>query len=146
MMPSPGMKNNIFQIFKAATLKNFIFLDAEFDCHVLSVDKDAAQFSINYANKTTGIGVRYEPLDNVVFIYLVKLVDGAFPAYSVKNWYNIDSLIYRMSPVDKIEQEKYGFSFSNSQEDFDTILSLYARALKKYGKNILRGDFAIFES
>ena len=128
---------------------NFKFLEEKYGFKVISVMKDPTEASITFANATTAIDVRFEPRDNFLFVYLIRLKNGKMPdnllTQSTKkrfNRFDLDLLIEIRTPSKKINQRQFKYPFS--KRDFREILSQYAEFIKTQAKDILQGDFTVF--
>jgi hypothetical protein len=142
-------KAEIYNDFEGECRRWFDFLETDFLFRIISLNKNDVEANITYANETTAIDVRYELKDNLVFVYLIRLIDGKIPDFplTIKTdtelyKFDLDSLIHLRSASLAVDQKQFGYPFS--QKDFEVILSRYSKALQKIGSDILKGDFTVF--
>lgn len=132
------------QSFFDACIDHFYFLIDKYNCTIIKSCSTFYNISLTYANSTTGIEIGLEPRENYIFLYLIKLHDGKVPGYltSPESWIYLDAILSSLSPPFKIRQKPYGDWLK--PEDVKEIVTNYARALKRYGSDVLSGDFKIF--
>jgi hypothetical protein len=133
--------------------EEFQFLESEYGFKLISLD-DSDEFSIKvtYKNLTTGIQIHFEPFDMGIMVRLIRLVNGQIPRditllkHNTKmNIFDVGDLISLNDPSFLSEIVKFNHAGTLSQNEFKQIIVLYATALKRWGREILIGDFGIFD-
>lgn len=129
--------------------KEFQYLIDKFNCRVISKSLTNYSSTIIYKNNTTAIEISYEPREEYIFVLLMRLVDGVVPGYPIFIYqetklhvFYLDDLLGIRNPSLIISRKLAGVPFTNS--DIGKMLKRYALALRKYGSDILNGDFIIF--
>jgi hypothetical protein len=132
------------QLFEAEGEKAFRLLILEYGCGRPRIRRTSYSVDITYKNATTGIKVSLEPRENLVIVYLIRLADGEIPSYldSPSSWHYLDTIIALRAPTDAVKQKLPDEQLTAS--DVERILTEYADALRKYGDDVLRGDFSVF--
>jgi hypothetical protein len=125
----------------------FRFLIDEFGCHVESRDQREYADCITYKNKTTAIIIMYEIYEERVRTLLCRLVDGKIPPYPL--FVRPDTVLNQFDLLDlvKIKDQKL-FNKLLSQEGKEVLsetIMEHATALRKYGRDIIRGNFSDFK-
>lgn len=121
--------SSLYEWFEQACIEQFSFLENRLGFRREKMEADATEAAIFYSREDVGVSVRYEPLDNVVIVYIVKTKDGNVPDYNATDWINVDNFI-RDGSLPEVKQENYGKPFSNTSNDFRRILSGYSAALE----------------
>lgn len=125
---------------------HFNYLKQEYGFRDVSDIIDNDYCSIKMQNNTTGISLNYERRENYLFAYLYRLVDGEIredinpissnlPLHSIELNYIIqfkDSVYF----IDKLRKK--------SSKSIDELILDLAYDLKKYAKEVLNGDFHVF--
>lgn len=130
--------------FTRKCLDKFKFLSA-YRCELAGVEVDNYGAEVTYKNRTTAVKVTLELRENDIFVYLIRLVDGGIPAYldAPSRWFYLDNVVKLRSPSTTLPRKRFGEWLT--PDDIDHLLSDYADALRRYGEDILRGDFSVFE-
>lgn len=126
--------SSLYKWFEQACVEQFSFLENRLGFRRETMEADTTEAAIFYNREHVGVSVRYEPLDNVVIVYVVKTKDGNLPVYSATDWINVDNFI-RDRNLQEVKQENYGTPFSNTLSDFRRILSGYSAVLEDYIQN-----------
>lgn len=138
--------NNLYSTFEMICHRVFKFLVDDFEFKVVSVERGPINVGVHITYQgQIAVQVSFEPAENAVFIYLIRLLDGKLPEYPVKypkNSFYLDELIDLKSPSFKVEQSTIGEP--TSPPKLQAILEQYANALRCIGKDILRGDPKVF--
>jgi len=136
-------------LFEKLCKKIFKFLEDEFNFKLVNSEQESCGIYITYQNPTTAIRISLEPRGGGVFILMHRLINGKIPKYPIfieaetlLNSYYLDDLISLKAPSFKIEQQVEKISNHN---EIERILVQYANALKHYAKDILKGDFQVFD-
>lgn len=134
---------DLHRVFTQKCLDKFRYL-AAYGCELTSIEDDRYLVEITYKNQTTGIKVSFELRENQIFVYLIRLINGEIPAYldAPSRWFYLDNLVKLRSPSTTLPRKEFGDWLT--PDDIDDILTAYASALKKYGEDVLRGDFSVF--
>ncbi|MBI3970041.1 MAG: hypothetical protein HY332_02020 [Chloroflexi bacterium] len=124
----------------------FDFLIHEYRFRVEGVTRDEHTVAVIYKNATTGVEISYEPRQNDIFVYLIRLVEGDIPAYLDRplNWLYLHNLLeYKGSQRDIVHKSVGDWL---TAADIETILRQYADALRACADDVLRGDFRAFDA
>lgn len=131
------------RIFTQKCLKKFGLL-ADYDFELTSIEENGYGVEVTYKNQTTGIKVSFEGRENAIFVYLIQLINGKIPAYldNPSRWFYLDNIVKLRSPSTSLPRKEFGNWLTPS--DIDYFLTMYADALKEFGKDVLFGDFSVF--
>ncbi len=121
----------LFEWFAYASKECFSVIAKKFDFVLFRIENENNEYTALYIQKEVAISIRYEPLDNLIIVYIVSLKDGLLPEYNLNDWINVDNIILQQGGT-IIKQSKYGNPFSNDLNDFNVILSGYASVIYKY--------------
>jgi len=131
----------------------FAFLKNEYTFRVVK-EKLNANADLLYVNDTTGVKIVFSNREAYCFIYLYKLVEGKLienPSNIYMNSklyaYMLDDIVALRNPSRLIRPAyMYGedSKFHNEENGFRLYLEEFARNLKIYADDVLRGDFKIF--
>lgn len=134
--------------------EQFKFLQLEYGFKLLNCEKEDWGYELIYQNITTGVKITYEFSEAYIFIMLYQLVDGNIKENprNIENdtkllGFGLDDLINLRSPQDLIKPAyEYGEAsiYYNKHDGLLLYVSAFADNLKKYAKDILSGDFAVF--
>lgn len=147
------MKAHKKNIFLELCREIFRFLEEDFGCKVVSVKEDVYGDYITYQNLTTAIRIALEPREGGVTARLYRLISGKIPDYPVSiksettlHVFYLDDLIALRAPSTKVEQPLYDLFPGGGPNVrlLKQILAQYARVLREYGSEILKGDFRVF--
>ncbi len=135
---------DLYGPFKEECRSIFRFLENEYGCSIVGMHEDEHSVAVTYANLTTGVKVGFEPRENFISVYLIRLVDGQVPEYieAPSRWFYLDQVIRLRSPSSIITQKEPGEWIGLN--DMRGILTRYAEALQEYADDVLHGDFSIF--
>ena len=138
--------NNLYNTFENLCRQTFQFLEDDFGFKIASVERGPVNVGIHITYQgRSAVQVSFEPRENAVFVYLIRLLDGKIPEYPLKypmNSFYLDELINLKSPSLKVAQKGAGKLLSS--RDLEAILNQYANALRQVGIDVLRGDPRIF--
>lgn len=140
--------------FDIIAQEQFKFLVSEYDFRLSKCEKEDWGYELIYLNDTTGVKITYEYREAYVFIMLYQLLDGEFQenprnieGNTILHGYGLDDLISLRNPQTLIKPA-YDYGEQSKYYDEKNGLLLYvsefAENLKKYAKDILKGDFTIF--
>lgn len=138
--------NDLYNTFEKLCRRTFQFLVDDFGFKVAAVERGPVNVGIHITYQgRSAVQVSFEPAENAVFVYLIRLLDGKIPEYPLKyptNSFYLDELIDLKSPSLKVAQKGVGKLLSS--RDLEAILKQYANALRQVGVDVLRGDARIF--
>jgi len=147
---SPGIHSNTmksnylpYKIFQEESQRLFRFLE-NYNLNLASVEEGPINVGTHLTYKSSLVAVQlgFEPQERLILVYLIKLKDKQIPTYPTHTYY-IDELIGIKSPSLKIPHQRSDAVLTRT--GIIQVLSQYATFLRKYGKNILRGDFSEVE-
>lgn len=139
--------------FDEIVKERFAFLEDDFGCEMICSKLKSWGYDIQYKNKTTGISIVYEFRENYIFIYLHKLIDEKIEKiprlindYTKLSGFSLDDIVNLKNPTDLM---KPGYAYGekskyDGEKGWELYISKFADNLKRYGKDILKGDFSIF--
>jgi hypothetical protein len=134
--------------------EEFLFLEKEYSFSNAVSKSINGGFEFEYSNSTTGVCITYEYKEAYLFVMLYRLVEGKLvknPARinfdSILNGIGLDDIIMLHDPNAMV---KPAYQYGN-QSDFYTkkdglrlYIRLFAENLKRFGINVLKGDFSEF--
>lgn len=140
--------------FDIIAKEQFSFLQSEFKFQLMNCTKMDWGYELFYKNDTTGVKITYEFQAAYIFIMIYRLINGEFcenprniNENTVLNGYGLDDIISVQNPEALI---KPAYEYGESSEYYDKekglmlYISAFAKNLKLFGKEVLRGDFSIF--
>jgi hypothetical protein len=131
----------LVDVFVDLCREKFEFLVAEFGCREASVHTKSDTRFVVYQNSTTAIGVYYEARDRAVWTVVMRLVNGAPPAYGdARHCAGLWTLLRLRAPA----TEAQGPNEVRTEADMAAVLSGEAEAVRTYAADILSGDFSVF--
>jgi hypothetical protein len=138
-----AMRNNFI------TNNAFQFLVDEFGFKVVKTESDPYGVQILYQNSTTAVSISYEQRENKLYILLMRLINGNMPKYpifiksdTIINSFYLDDIInHKLHKTSGKESTDYQYPINSELEN---IILWNAASLKKFGREILLGDFSIF--
>jgi hypothetical protein len=137
-------------VFEDLVSKHFSYLRSDYGLEKIAVEKSSYECYVTFSNKKIAVQVSLEMKDGGIFVMLIRLVDGKLPTYEVFirpdtaiNHFDLEDVVDLKNPEFSLEQEYSDESYPTIQE-LEENLSKYAEALRKYGKDILAGDFRLF--
>lgn len=128
----------------------FKFLENDYNFKVVDIKKDRYIGSkIIYKNQTTAIQILFEFKECKVFVSLYRLINGELPQYKslgeydcdLNSRFGLDDLI-KLRAASSIKQK---FNPEFSEKDLEILLLEYAKALRIYADDVLKGDFQVFD-
>jgi len=141
----------IKSIFK----EEFKFLIEKFEFHLKKGIQNKDYYEIIYLNSTTGVQIKYEYKESYIFIMLYKLDSGKLRMNpfninqdTVLFGFSLDDILY-LRNSESIIKPSYEYEeksiFFNEKNGFKLYVSCFAKNLNEYAKDILMGDFSIFD-
>jgi len=140
--------------FDLIAKEQFIFLISEYNFVLLKSEKEDWGYELVYLNKTTGIKITYEYREAYVFIMLYQLDkgelrenQGSINDNTVLYGYGFDDLINLRNPQALVKPAyEYGERsiYYDKESGLLEYVSAFSNNLKKYAKDILKGDFTVF--
>ncbi|MBI3143582.1 MAG: hypothetical protein HYZ16_12215 [Bacteroidetes bacterium] len=140
--------------FDIIAQEQFKFLESEYSFRLSKCEKEDWGYELIYLNDTTGVKITYEYREAYVFIMLYQLIDGelrenprSIDNNTILHGYGLDDLISLRNPQALIKPA-YNYGEQSKYYDEKNGLLLYvsefAGNLKRYAKDVLKGDFTIF--
>ena len=71
--------DEVYGWFREQVANSFGFLVNEFGCGAKTQDEGGHGIFTRFSNRTTAVEVSYEPTDDVVEVFIIKLVNGSTP-------------------------------------------------------------------
>jgi hypothetical protein len=138
--------NDLYKTFENLCRQIFQFLVDDFGFKIVSVERGPANVGIHITYQgRSAVQVSFEPAENAVLVYLIRLINGKIPEYPLKyptNAFYLDELVDLKSPSLKIARKGVGKPLSS--QALEAILKQYADALRRVGADVLRGDSRAF--
>ena len=133
----------------------FSFLSDEFEFKTIKSNSEDWGYCFTAVNNTTGVEIIYEIGDAYVNIILYKLVNGEIVDNTYKairnneqiNGFNLDLVVRNKNPNDLIRPAyEYGkdSEFYKPGVGLKNYITVFADNLRKYGSEVLKGDFTVF--
>lgn len=135
------------KLFANTTKTSFEFLETMFECKRLKPKKIGWRISVSYINSTTQIDINYGDRDDLIYVAMYKLTNGKLiDKGSQYNGYQLWALLSLKAPkkCDELERQVAILRKNLTDDGIIKHLEYSAEMLKEYGKDILRGDFAMF--
>ena len=109
-MGSATMIDKNYESFEKETKRLFRFLETKYGFKIASIEKSPPNVGIHivYLNPTTAVQVGYEPAENFIPVYLMRLVNGHLPKYPEEyssNTFYLDRLFAVRAPNLVINQK-----------------------------------------
>jgi hypothetical protein len=144
--------DNLKESFK----KNFKFLITEYKFSLEKEIIDDVNLNFQYINKNRSVGVKivYEFRESYIFITLCSLLNGKLCenpknindnskliCFSLDDIINLTDSQALIKPTYKYPDDSYIFTKKNG---FSLYVKKFSENLRKYGKDILKGNFSVF--
>lgn len=134
-------------------LDNFKFLIRDYQFKNLKPKIDSQGINVIYKSKLSGVTIRLEPRENLVFVMLHRLKNNRIPPYPVfikkettLDTFYLDNLIdIRNASGRNVEIINRSRKNRNGDINLTETLKAYANVLKDVAKDVLNGDHAVFE-
>lgn len=134
--------------FEALCRKIFKFLERDFGCELISVERDSYGTCISYKNLATAVEIGFKPIDGYVYVMLIRLINGEIPPYeevkpkiTINNFYLLDVVnFYNPTFNLQLPPLEAWLNYQTLKKE----LNQQAEYLRKYTADILKGDFSIF--
>jgi hypothetical protein len=139
------MSASLSRYFQDTATTAFSFLPARYGFGSPEVERpDGRSVVVTYRSAWTGVRLSLDLKDQDLFVYLIRLIDGAVPSYAHRpeHWAYLDTLITSRGGASLPHPLGDGLTRSS----LGTLLARYADGLAQYGEAILRGDFAEFDA
>ena len=146
------MKHIKENIFFTMCRDYFKFLEDDFGCEV-SYKESVYGTIVTYKNNTTAIDVNFQPREaGIVYIWLMRLIDGKIPSHPIKirqadrlDIFDLEDLLSIKMPSLKIERPtSKELAKPFSEKIFEKTIKQLSNALREYGHDILKGNFDVF--
>lgn len=144
-------------LFETLVLEEFDFLRQDFNFKVTKVEKDGYGCRVVLCNRTSGIQFNYEPGSLRIWILFYRLVNGVLPEYQLTpipnqkaDYFYLEDLMVAKDPwVRGLElyttAGQLGMNAPITKEYLRGKLQTLAECVNTYAKELLSGDFGIFE-
>jgi hypothetical protein len=137
--------DEVYGWFREQVASSFGFLVDEFGCGAKTQDEGGDGIFTRFSNRTTAVEVSYEPTDDVVEVFIIKLVNGSTPAYLDSwqwNWVPLSRYLVQIGRSGTEEPNRVPWG---DRRALQTALQRQARALRQHAEAPLRGDFSVFD-
>lgn len=135
--------------------EEFNFLVSDFGFLVVEDEVKTGGCSWLFLNATTGVHISYEFKEAYFHLFLHKLSEGRFVenpsairSKSKITGFSLDDILDLRNPEARLlPAYQYGAEaeFYTRENGFQLYISRFAENLRRYGSDILRGDFSLFE-
>lgn len=144
-------------LFERLVFEVFDFLSTDYNFKALKTEKDGYGCRVTLNNDTTGIQINYEPGSLRIWVLLQRLVNHQLPEYQLtpvpgypSDYFYLEDIIVakdsRMGRSDLLaEAGRIGMNTPITEEYLREKLHALADCVKQYAREVLVGDFSIFE-
>jgi hypothetical protein len=138
--------DEVYGWFREEIATYFGFLEDEYGCRRTSTrDEGPDGIFTRFRNASTAVEIAYEPMDDAIEVFLVKLEGGRVPGYAdawQRNWVPLHRYLDQIgeSGAEGPNAIPWG-----DREALGRVLDRHARALREHGVACLLGDFSIFD-
>lgn len=129
-MTSKRQPHGLCKYLSSSARKRFDDLLKKYDIHFLGLEQHGIECNVTYEGELLGITIHYE----IATTPWVTFTDMA-----TMEGYGLDFLIKERKGPPRPD-----FARFNEKARIDHALDFYASSLKKYGSDVLQGDFSIF--
>jgi hypothetical protein len=124
----------------------FAFLRDEYGFRRTSTrDEGRDGFFIRFRSETTAVEVSYEPADDAVEVFLIKVERGTVPSYAQAWQRNWVPLFRYLDQAGAPGAEGPKWVVWGDREGLHRVLAEHAEALRTHGKDVLSGDLSVFD-
>jgi hypothetical protein len=124
----------------------FAFLEDEYGFRRTSTrDEGRDGIFIRFRSETTAVEVAYEPVDDAVEVFLIKVERGRVPSYAQAWQRNWVPLFRYLDHVGARGAEGPKSVVWGDREGLGRALEHHAEALRNHGNDVLSGDFSVFD-
>lgn len=140
---------NLNDNFESRVRKAFGFLESERHFQISAVEKDNYGSLVMYKGGFVAIRVSLDLYDGRIFVTIYRLKNGRIPEYPIFYESTAEFLVLSFDDLLTVKGEKalgqnpHQINDPNYQE---LILNEYANLVKKYGMEIINGNFEVLES
>lgn len=129
----------------------FLFLESEYGARV-TTSKGVWVEAVTYVNATTAVRVTLEPHEVGIFVNLIRLRDGVIPEYPIfikkettLDWYSLRDIVSHRDQSLELAVSLSEGTFDPPESEIRGIVEPMARAMKKRCRDVLEGDFGVFD-
>ena len=138
-----------YNIFEETCRQVFKPLIDQFNFKIISVDRGPINVGVHitYGNATTAMQASFEPQEEAIWLYLIRLTDGKIPEYPHKypeNAFYLEELLQVRAPNLQLRTQKEQPLRLMTKENLKDTLERYVEALRTHASDVLMGDFRIF--
>jgi hypothetical protein len=132
--------------FRDDVTECFAFLEDEYGFRRTSTrDEGRDGIFIRFRSETTAVEVSYEPADDAVEVFLIKVERGRVPSYAQAWQRNWVPLFRYLDHAGARGAEGPKSVVWGDREGLRRVLAQHAEALRNHGKDVLSGDFSVFD-
>jgi DNA-binding protein Fis len=142
------MMNEVIGAFFQFATKSFQFLVDQFGFRNGVRKSEGGLYRVIYQSETTAVEIGLEWREQYIYVELLRLVNGKIKENPViieldseLTVFNLEDLIALRAPKTKLSP---GFNKRLTIESVKYALTHYARALREFGTDVLKGDLSVF--
>lgn len=138
--------DEVYGWFREDVAASFAFLETDYDFrHSSTRDEGRDGIFTRFRNDTTAVEVAYEPADDTIEVFLIKIERERVPSYESSwqtNWVPLFRYLdfVGVSAAEGSKQVAWG-----DRDSLRRSLAQLAEALREHGSDVLTGDFAVFD-
>lgn len=147
MVEREATLDEAFAWFRDDVAAWFAFLGDEYGFRPTSTrDEGRDRIFIRFRSETTAIEVAYEPADDAVEVFLIKVERGRVASYAQAWQRNWVPLFRYLDHVGARGAEGPKSVVWGDREGLRRVLAQHAEALRNHGNDVLSGDFSVFDA
>jgi hypothetical protein len=138
--------DEVFGWFREDVAECFAFLETDYAFRRTSTRDDGRDgIFIRFRNETTAVEVAYEPADDAIEVFLIKVEGGRVPSYAQAWQRNWVPLFRYLDHAEATGAEGPKSVVWGEREGLRQVLAQHAEALREHGGDVLSGDFSVFD-
>src|SRR5918994_574369 len=138
--------DEVFGWFREDVAECFAFLEADYGLRRTSTrDEGRDGIFIRFRNETTAVEVAYEPADDAIEVFLIKVEGGRVPSYAQSWQRNWVPLFRYLDHAGAEGAEGPKSAVWGDRAGLREVLAQHAQALREHGGDVLSGDFSVFD-
>jgi hypothetical protein len=138
--------DEVYAWFRDDVAACFGFLEDEYGFRRTSTrDEGRDGIFIRFRSETMAIEVSYEPADDAVEVFLIKVEHGMVPSYAEawqRNWVPLFRYLDHAGARDAEGPKSVVWGDRGALR---RVIAQHAEALRNQGKDVLSGDFSVFD-
>ena len=138
--------DEVYAWFRDDVAACFAFLEDEYGFRRTSTrDEGRDGIFIRFRSETMAVEVAYEAADDAVEVFLIKVERGTVPSYAQvwqRNWVPLFRYLDHAGARDAEGPKSVVWG---DREGLRRVLAQHAEALRNHGKDVLSGDFSVFD-